>query len=158
MTGFSRSERYSAVAASLHWLLAVMLLFQIGLGAWMTSLPLGLEKYRLFQLHKSVGMLILGLSLARLGWRLAVAPPALAATLRAWERALAHAVHWALYGFMVLTRCSDGRRSRRRLALRPRTSSASSCCRLSRSSKAPARLGRKAWGMCMASSPGRARR
>lgn len=103
MTGFSRTERYSAVAASLHWLLAVLLIFQIGLGAWMTSLPLGLEKYRLFQLHKSVGVLILALSVVRLGWRLAVPPPPFASTLRPWERALAHAVHWALYGFMVLT-------------------------------------------------------
>jgi cytochrome b561 len=103
VTDLSRTERYSSVAASLHWLLAALLICQICLGAWMTSLPLGLEKYRLFQLHKSVGMLVLVLSLARLSWRLAVPPPPLASSLRPWERALAHAVHWALYGFMVLT-------------------------------------------------------
>lgn len=104
MTRFARSsDRYSAVAAGLHWLLAALLVFQIGLGAWMVDLPLGLQKYQWFQLHKSFGVLILLLSLVRLGWRLAVPPPRLAAWLRPWERTTARAVHWALYGFMIGT-------------------------------------------------------
>lgn len=104
MSRFTRSaERYSAVAATLHWLLAGLLVFQLGLGAWMVGLPLGLQKYQLFQLHKSLGILILLLSFARLGWRLAVPPPPLAAWLKPWERTTSRAVHWALYGFMIGT-------------------------------------------------------
>lgn len=104
MPRFTRPvERYSAVAATLHWLLAGLLIFQIVLGVWMVGLPLGLQKYQLFQLHKSLGFLILALSLARLGWRLAVPPPPFDASLKPWERSLAHGVHWALYVFMVGT-------------------------------------------------------
>lgn len=102
MTWLTRSpQRYNAVAATLHWLLAGLLIFQIALGAWMTALPLGLQKYQLFQLHKSLGITILALSLIRLGWRLAAPPPPFDASLRPWERALAHGVHWALYVFMI---------------------------------------------------------
>jgi cytochrome b561 len=102
MTRSARSpERYGAVAALLHWALAALLVFQITLGAWMTALPLGLQKYQLFQLHKSLGISILLLSLIRLGWRLANRPPPFDRSLRPWERALAHGVHWALYVFMI---------------------------------------------------------
>lgn len=102
MTRSARSpERYGAVAALLHWVLAALLVFQIALGAWMTALPLGLQKYQLFQLHKSLGISILLLSLVRLGWRLAFRPPPFDPSLRPWERALAHGVHWALYVFMI---------------------------------------------------------
>src|SRR6476660_2080578 len=54
-----------------HWTVALLLLLQIGLGfaaaLWRLS-PLKLE---LFVWHKSTGMLILVLMLARLAWRLA---------------------------------------------------------------------------------------
>ena len=102
MAGRSQ-ERYSAVAALLHWTLAALLLFQLALGVWMVGLPLGLEKYERYQLHKSLGVLILGLSVVRLLWRLAVPPPSAAPWVRGWERSLARVVHTGLYGFMVGT-------------------------------------------------------
>lgn len=54
-----------------------------------------------FQLHKSIGLTILALSLARLGWRLVNRPPPLPPAMRAWERVGARAVHWAFYVLMV---------------------------------------------------------
>lgn len=59
--------RYSTVAIVLHWLIAAAIIFQVIL-AWRMDgrTPQG---FALIQLHKSVGISILLLSLARLAWR-----------------------------------------------------------------------------------------
>jgi cytochrome b561 len=54
-----------------------------------------------FQLHKSVGLTVLALSLLRLAWRLAHRPPPLPEAMRAWERLAARGAHWAFYALMV---------------------------------------------------------
>src|SRR5205809_695017 len=74
MTRIVSRDRYSAVAIVLHWLIAAALIFQV-LVAWRMhdlKTPLG---FALTQLHKSVGITVLLLSLVRLGWRLANPPP-----------------------------------------------------------------------------------
>jgi cytochrome b561/polyisoprenoid-binding protein YceI len=91
-------RRYSRVAMLLHWAIAATLLFQIGLGLRMDGPP-GPETFAVFQLHKSIGITILALTLIRLIWRLVTPPPPLSATLLPIERWLAHAVH---IGFYVL--------------------------------------------------------
>lgn len=95
-----RPQRYSAVAILLHWALALLLLFQLGLGWALEDLPRS-TLFAAFQFHKSVGILILVLSLARLGVRLAVQRPA-ALDASPAARALAGAVHLLLYGVMIV--------------------------------------------------------
>jgi polyisoprenoid-binding protein YceI/cytochrome b561 len=68
--------RYSAAAIALHWLLAGLLLFQLGLGWRLEDLGEGAAAFAAYQLHKSVGISILVLSLVRLGLRFAVPRPA----------------------------------------------------------------------------------
>jgi cytochrome b561/polyisoprenoid-binding protein YceI len=96
----ARSRRYSAVAVVLHWLIAFAILFQVSL-AWRFKGLHTPEGFALTQLHKSVGITILLLSLVRLGWRLANRPPPYPADMTPWEKALAHAVHWGLYVIMI---------------------------------------------------------
>jgi cytochrome b561/polyisoprenoid-binding protein YceI len=55
--------------------------------------------FTLFQLHKSVGITILLLTLARLAWRLTHRPPA--AVEGGFQGFLAKAVHTLLYAFMI---------------------------------------------------------
>ena len=99
------AERYSAVAIVLHWAIAAAILFMLPLGFWMhEQIEHGNPSegvYRAFQLHKSVGLTILFLSLVRLGWRIANPPPALPAHMPAWERFAAKATHWAFYAIMI---------------------------------------------------------
>jgi cytochrome b561 len=94
-------ESWGAVARFFHWTVALLILAQIALGvtaiAWRIS-PLKLE---LFVWHKSVGMLILVLMLARLAWRLANRTPALPPDTPVWERHAAHASHGLLYAFAI---------------------------------------------------------
>ena len=101
----SSPERYSAVAIVLHWAIAAAILFMIPLGFWMSDQiaagnPSG-GVYNAFQLHKSVGLTVLFLSLARLGWRLFNPPPALPPHMPPWERFAAKATHWAFYILMI---------------------------------------------------------
>ncbi len=94
--------RYGTVAMALHWLLAAMILFNVGLGFFMTRLDEADERtFPLFQLHKSIGLTILMLSLMRLGWRLANPIPALPSGMSAWERFAARGVHVLFYVLMI---------------------------------------------------------
>lgn len=68
-------DRYTLVAIVLHWLIALILISTIAV-AWQFDDAKGLAKFQLFQLHKSLGITVLVLSLARLGWRLINPAPA----------------------------------------------------------------------------------
>lgn len=96
------ARRYSLVAITFHWVIAASVLFQIGLGWIMSDLADGLRKFELFQLHKSVGLTILMLSLGRLAWRLGHRPPPYADAVQGWQRGLATVVHWGFYALLVL--------------------------------------------------------
>jgi cytochrome b561 len=53
-------------------------------------------------LHKSLGITVLGLVILRVLWRLSHRPPALPARYLPWERRSAHGVHTLLYALMFL--------------------------------------------------------
>src|SRR5262245_22666540 len=90
--------RYGAVAMTLHWLIAALILFMLGLGLFMTRLEdTDPRTFPLFQLHKSIGLTILVLSLARLGWRLANPIPPLPVGMAAWESFAARGTHAVFY-------------------------------------------------------------
>lgn len=92
--------RYSAVSVILHWAVAGFLLANLGLGWWMGRLE-GLAQFDAFQLHKSIGMTVLALSVLRLAWRVTHKAPPLPATMNAFERFAAHATHLFFYVMMI---------------------------------------------------------
>jgi len=93
-------DRYTLVAIVLHWLIALILVGTIAV-AWQFDDAKGLAKFQLFQLHKSLGITVLVLSLARLGWRLINPAPAPLASLKPWEKVLSKAVHVGFYVIML---------------------------------------------------------
>lgn len=90
-------QRYSLAAITLHWLIAALLAFQISVG-WALE-DLGARGFALFQLHKSVGISILALTLARIAIR--AWKPRPAKLEGGWQGALASGVHLGLYLFMI---------------------------------------------------------
>ncbi|PTD16787.1 cytochrome b [Sphingomonas fennica] len=91
-------SRYTLVAIVLHWALAAGIVALIVMGMAMTKLDLPiLFKFKVYQLHKSIGITVLLLAVLRLGWRIWHPAPALPATMSRNERLLAHAGHWVLY-------------------------------------------------------------
>jgi cytochrome b561 len=95
--------RYDALAIALHWAIALLALVQIALGWWMIEIPktpIGVRA-AWFNVHKSIGLTIGLLMLARLGWRLVHRPPALPESLPRWQARAARASHALLYGALV---------------------------------------------------------
>lgn len=92
--------RYSHWARWLHWAIALLLAFQISLGWRLEDLARGAQRAEIMGLHKSVGILILLLSLWRLGLRLATPRPAPVADAPALM-GLTKAIHWGLYVVMI---------------------------------------------------------
>ena len=94
------ATRYSYTAITLHWLIALLLAFQIALG-WALEGNNSPELFARYQLHKSIGITILLLSLARLAIRF-IFPRPPASDGPAWTRTLASIVHGLFYLVMIL--------------------------------------------------------
>lgn len=92
--------RYSRTAIALHWGIALLIAFTFGLGQRTEDLPRGAALFAVFQLHKSIGITILLLSLWRLGVRLSGSHPPPLETSGATARA-ARIVHWLFYVIMI---------------------------------------------------------
>lgn len=91
--------RYAPIAILLHWLIAAAIVLQIALAGRMEGhTP---QAFAVTQLHKSVGITILLLSLVRLAWRLTHPPAPLPAAMPRWEKRLAEIVHVGFYGIMI---------------------------------------------------------
>jgi cytochrome b561 len=91
---------YSSIAITLHWLIALAMLTNIGL-AWYFGTLKGPEAVAPVQLHKSIGITVLLLTLIRIGWRLVNTPPPLPDTMRPWEKWAARANHAVFYLLML---------------------------------------------------------
>ena len=93
-------ERYTTLAIVLHWAIAALIATNLVL-AWSFGLVPADGLRPLIDLHKSIGITVLGLAILRLLWRATHTPPPLPA-LPALERSAAHAAHWVLYGLIFL--------------------------------------------------------
>ena len=92
-------ERYSGIAIFFHWLIAGLIATNVYLG-WEYEDAHGLAQFRLLQWHKSVGITILLLSLARLAWRFYKPRPGeIPSPL--WQRAAARWTHRVLYLLVI---------------------------------------------------------
>lgn len=96
-----RELRYGPVAIALHWLLAALIIGSLGIGLYMTGLPLSPGRIKLYNWHKWTGVTILLLSAVRLLWRLHRPPPPLpadaAAAMPRWQRSAHRASHALMY-------------------------------------------------------------
>jgi cytochrome b561 len=90
-------------ARLLHWVMAGLILFQLGLGFRMVRLVSDVYvQFDLYQTHKSWGFVIFTLALVRIVWRISHKPPELPGNMRPLEVALARGAHLALYILMLL--------------------------------------------------------
>ena len=94
-------RRYTRVAIAFHWTIAVLIIVNLALGLLHEQFAQPIRS-EMIDLHKPIGILVLLLSIGRLGWRLANPAPPLPAETPAWEKGLAHLVHWTLYAFMIV--------------------------------------------------------
>lgn len=98
------SAGYPPLLKTIHWLTALVIIALLGIGWTMTGdLPLGgLSRGMLFSLHKSLGVLVLALTLLRLAWRVGHQPPPLPPGLKPWELRLVGLVHRTFYVLLLV--------------------------------------------------------
>ncbi len=92
--------RYGVIAKGFHWLLFLMLSFSIVAGNFLAAMPKGADKLQAAGMHKSFGVVLLALILARLLWRLVNVAPKEPDGTPVIQRTLARGMHWALYALM----------------------------------------------------------
>lgn len=98
------ATRYDPVAMAFHWIMALLVFAQLALGWWMTDLPKQPAGVRAqwFDMHKSIGLTLAALIVARLAWRLAHPAPRLPASLPDWQAKAARVTHITLYVALVV--------------------------------------------------------
>ena len=93
---------YTGTAKILHWLMALLLFAMLGLGFYMSDLPLSPQKLQLYSWHKWAGVSAFLLLVIRLAWRLTHQPPALPIQTPKIQQWAAHLGHGALYVLMLV--------------------------------------------------------
>jgi cytochrome b561 len=93
---------YTITARILHWVTAVLILSTIPLGLIIANDWGGPLQEFLYDLHRSVGALIIPLIVLRLICRWANPPLRLPDDIPAIQRYAAHATHWGLYALLLV--------------------------------------------------------
>ena len=96
-----RTARYTRLAMVFHWLVALGIACQFLIIWTVDSLPKSAER-PMINLHKSIGLTVLGLAIMRVLWRYANPPPPMPDDYKPWERLLAHTAHYSLYALIFL--------------------------------------------------------
>lgn len=97
-----QTTAYATPLILIHWLTALCVLSAIGLGLYMTDLPVSPRRIKLYNWHKWLGMTALFLTFLRIGLRLTTVAPAFPPTLSKIQAQLAHVAHFGLYGLLLL--------------------------------------------------------
>jgi len=93
----STDQGWGDMVRAFHWLVAALIIAQGVIGLSMVQMGLTPAKVRVFALHKSIGLTILGLVLLRIAWRLTEKRPADPPAMPRWQSRAARAMHLALY-------------------------------------------------------------
>jgi cytochrome b561 len=98
----SAAARWPHSTRVLHWLGAATILFMLALGfAMVNFIEEPGRRFDLYQLHKSLGLFVLALMLARVVLRLALPTPAAIETIPLWQNRAARGVHALLYALTI---------------------------------------------------------
>ncbi|WP_028111486.1 cytochrome b [Ferrimonas kyonanensis] len=85
-------QQLAPLTVALHWIVGLTLMALLAVGIYMEEN----EAYALYPIHKSIGMLIVVVALARIGWRSRQGWPQPLSKESRPQRLLATAVHWTL--------------------------------------------------------------
>jgi cytochrome b561 len=101
MTYGTRTDHYPATSKLLHWLVAACVLVTVPVAIAMDRVGQGPTQDSLYNLHKSLGVLILALMVLRLINRLVAGALAPEAEIEPWQRAVSSIVHTSLYVLLL---------------------------------------------------------
>jgi cytochrome b561 len=93
---------YGTVNKFLHWSIGLLIIAMVAVGMYMTSMEGSDQKWYIYGLHKSFGIVVLVLVFARVLWRLVNITPDLPASMPDWQKKASKLTHYALYLIMVV--------------------------------------------------------
>lgn len=96
------AQSYGSVSKLLHWSIGLLIITLLGVGIYMTGLPDSDQKWSMYGLHKSFGMVVFLLVGVKVVWHFMTVKPELPKTMPSWQVKLTKFVHLVLLGFMVL--------------------------------------------------------
>lgn len=98
------TARWGWMSKAIHWITAILIVWQLGYGVWMTNfLADPLDQFAATQVHKSWGFVVFVLAVARVIWLLVSGPrPGLPADTPHWQKRAAHASHAVLYSMIFI--------------------------------------------------------
>jgi cytochrome b561 len=100
---FKNSEhKYGLIAQLFHWTIVALVVTQFVLAQKAHNLPRGMELLATLAQHKSVGITIFALALARLIWRWINPVPPVPSSAPRWQQLAARASHIGLYSLLLL--------------------------------------------------------
>lgn len=100
---FANNERYSRTAIGLHWIIAILIVCGFYLGWVMTDIPgFTPTKLKYFSWHKWIGVTVFAFAIIRVLWRATHKAPVMPRRIPAWQKGLAHLVHFLLYVLMLI--------------------------------------------------------
>ena len=85
-----------------HWVITLVLLGQIPLAWYMIDLPMSPDKFATYALHKSIGITLFTLAVARVIWALLSQRPALPTAMARWQAYASKGVEFFLYLLVIL--------------------------------------------------------
>jgi cytochrome b561 len=94
---YTKRGRYSPVGIAFHWIMAALVLFQIGWGFWTDWMMPGGDKVAAYQVHSAAGLPILILAIARMFWRVLITDPYNDADTQGVQTKIAHATALLFY-------------------------------------------------------------
>jgi cytochrome b561 len=98
----SSTFHYDRIQRAFHWSMAAIIFTAIALGIWALYLDRNSPiKSSLLFVHKSLGLTVLILVIARVAYRLIVGPPPYKQPLRKFNQVGSMVAHWLLYGLMI---------------------------------------------------------
>ena len=98
-----KGKHYHPLQIGVHWLTLLLLIAVYALIELRGIYPKGSAAHDLMKTwHFMLGLTVFALALVRLPLRLALHAPPITPALPAWQDHLAHAMHWALYGFLLV--------------------------------------------------------
>jgi len=89
--------RYSPVGIAFHWIMAALILFQLGWGFWTDWMMPGGDKVTAYQVHSAAGLPILLLAIGRMIWRRLIDDPYNDADTQGWQTTIAHVTAYLFY-------------------------------------------------------------
>lgn len=103
---YRRRGKYTPVGVTFHWVMALLVLYQLYSGWTMQRYLVGADKLDAYKVHSEIGLALLLLGVFRLVWRLMVPGPINDADRQGLATVVAHLTHgifYALFAVLPLT-------------------------------------------------------